>query len=122
VIKAIHKQYYEAGADICETNTFSGTWIAQHDYGCEEFVYEMNKVAAQICKEAATEVEQKDGKRRLVAGAIGPTNRTASMSRKVDDPAFRDISFDQVSIQQLCLSDQLCHCLISILYWVKTIR
>jgi len=93
VINEIHRRYFEAGADICETNTFSGTWVAQADYGLEHMVYDINYKSAKLCKMAAIEVEQKTGRRRFCAGAIGPTNRTLSISPKVENAAFRNITF-----------------------------
>ncbi|SMO36700.1 methionine synthase [Solitalea koreensis] len=97
VIKAIHLQYLEAGADIIETNTFSGTSIAMADYQLEHLVYELNYESARIAKEAAVEMTAKNpSKPRFVAGAIGPTNRTASLSPDVNDPGFRAITFDQL--------------------------
>ena len=92
IIKDIHRQYFQAGADIVETNTFSGTWIAQADYGLEEAVYRINYESAKIAKEVANEFTDKP---RFVAGSIGPTNRTASISPDVNDPGFRAISFDK---------------------------
>lgn len=97
IIKEIHAQYFEAGADIAETNTFSGTWIAQADYGLEKFVYDINYHSAKIAKEVAEEWTAKNpDKPRFVAGSIGPTNRTASISPDVNDPGFRGISFDEL--------------------------
>jgi 5-methyltetrahydrofolate--homocysteine methyltransferase len=97
IIKEIHAQYFEAGADIAETNTFSGTWIAQADYGLEKFVYDINYHSAKIAKEVAAEwTEKNPDKPRFVAGSIGPTNRTASISPDVNDPGFRGISFDEL--------------------------
>lgn len=97
IIKEIHAQYFEAGADIAETNTFSGTWIAQADYGLEKFVYDINYHSAKIAKEVANEWTAKNpDKPRFVAGSIGPTNRTASISPDVNDPGFRGISFDEL--------------------------
>jgi 5-methyltetrahydrofolate--homocysteine methyltransferase len=93
IIKDIHRQYFLAGADIVETNTFSGTWIAQADYGLEEAVYRINYESAKIAKEVANEFRDKP---RFVAGSIGPTNRTASISPDVNDPGFRAISFDEL--------------------------
>jgi 5-methyltetrahydrofolate--homocysteine methyltransferase len=95
-IKAIHLAYFEAGADIAETNTFSSTRIAQADYGMEELVTELNFTAARLAREAADETQGKDGKRRFVAGALGPTNRTASISPDVNNPGFRAVSFDDL--------------------------
>jgi len=97
VLKEIHIQYLEAGADILETNTFSGTWIAQADYKLEHAVYDINFQSAKIAKEAADEFTKKNpDKPRYVAGSIGPTNRTASMSPDVNDPGYRAITFDQL--------------------------
>ena len=97
IIKAIHEEYLQAGADIIETNTFSGTTIAQADYKLESAVYDINFQSAKIAKEVAVDISSPE-KPRFVAGAIGPTNRTASMSPKVDDPAFRHITFDQLKV------------------------
>jgi 5-methyltetrahydrofolate--homocysteine methyltransferase len=93
IIKDIHRQYFQAGADIVETNTFSGTWIAQADYGLEDAVYRINYESAKIAKEVAAEFTDKP---RFVAGSIGPTNRTTSISPDVNDPGYRAISFDQL--------------------------
>jgi 5-methyltetrahydrofolate--homocysteine methyltransferase len=93
IIKDIHRQYFQAGADIVETNTFSGTWIAQADYSLEDAVYKINFESAKIAKEVANEFKDKP---RFVAGSIGPTNRTASISPDVNDPSYRAISFDQL--------------------------
>lgn len=95
-IKAIHLAYLEAGADIIGTNTFNSTRISQADYGMEELVFELNAESARLAREAADEAEQKDGKRRFVAGALGPTNRTASISPDVNNPGFRAVSFDDL--------------------------
>ena len=97
IIKAIHKEYLDAGADIIETNTFSGTSIAQADYQLEHSVYQLNYQSAKIAKEVALSCTTFD-KPRFVAGAIGPTNRTASISPDVENPAFRHITFDQVKL------------------------
>ncbi|MGB0882299.1 MAG: homocysteine S-methyltransferase family protein, partial [Vicingaceae bacterium] len=97
IIKAIHSEYYTAGADIVETNTFSGTTIAQADYKLEKAVYDINFQSARIAKEVAAEFTAKEpNKPRFVAGAMGPTNRTASMSPDVNDPGYRAITFDQL--------------------------
>jgi 5-methyltetrahydrofolate--homocysteine methyltransferase len=93
IIKDIHRQYFLAGADIVETNTFSGTWIAQADYGLEDAVYRINYQSAKIAKEVASEFSDKQ---RFVAGSIGPTNRTASISPDVNDPGYRAITFDEL--------------------------
>ena len=98
-IKEIHALYFEAGADIVETNTFSGTTIAMEDYGMENLVYELNYESAKIAKEVANEFTAKNpDKPRFVAGSIGPTNRTASMSPDVNDPGFRAVTFDQLRV------------------------
>ena len=93
IIKEIHRQYFTAGADIIETNTFSGTSIAQADYDLESAVYDINYQSAKIAKEVAKEFTDKP---RFVAGSIGPTNRTASISPDVNDPGFRGVSFDEL--------------------------
>lgn len=97
IIREIHALYYEAGADIAETNTFSGTTIAQEDYGLESAVYDINYHSAKIAREVADEFTAREPhKPRFVAGSMGPTNRTASISPDVNDPGFRAISFDQL--------------------------
>lgn len=97
IIKDIHREYFEAGADIAETNTFSGTTIAQADYGLEDAVYDINYHSAKIAKEVADEFTAKEpNKPRYVAGSIGPTNRTASISPDVNDPGYRAITFDEL--------------------------
>ncbi|WP_420318189.1 homocysteine S-methyltransferase family protein [Ekhidna sp.] len=99
IIKEIHAQYFEAGADIAETNTFSGTTIAQADYGLEDLVYELNYQSAKIAREAADEFTKNEpDKPRFVAGAMGPTNRTASLSPDVNDPGFRAITFEELRV------------------------
>lgn len=95
-IRDIHLAYFRAGADIVETNTFSGTSIAQADYGMEAIVYELNVEASRVAREAAAIAQTEDGRRRFVAGAIGPTNRTLSISPDVNNPGFRAVTFDQV--------------------------
>lgn len=98
-IKTIHAKYLEAGADIIETNTFSSTTIAMADYEMEEYVYELNFQSAKIAKEVAKEFTAKNpNKPRFVAGSIGPTNRTASMSPDVNDPGFRAVTFDDLRV------------------------
>ncbi|WP_109438835.1 MULTISPECIES: homocysteine S-methyltransferase family protein [Aquimarina] len=98
-IKEVHRLYFEAGADIVETNTFSGTTIAMADYEMEELVYELNYQSAKIAKEVADEfTKEEPHKPRFVAGSIGPTNRTASMSPDVNDPGFRAVTFDELRI------------------------
>jgi 5-methyltetrahydrofolate--homocysteine methyltransferase len=97
IIQQIHREYLEAGADIIETNTFSGTWIAQADYGLENAVYDINFHGAKIAREVADEFTKlTPNKPRFVAGSIGPTNRTASISPDVNDPGFRGITFDEL--------------------------
>jgi 5-methyltetrahydrofolate--homocysteine methyltransferase len=93
IIKDIHRQYLQAGADIIETNTFSGTTIAQADYGLEAAVFDINYQSAKIAKEVCGEFTDRT---RFVAGSIGPTNRTASISPDVNDPGFRAVSFDDL--------------------------
>ncbi|MGD0563525.1 MAG: methionine synthase [Roseiarcus sp.] len=93
-IEDIHFAYAMAGADILETNTFSSTSIAQADYGMQEVVYELNRDGARLARRAALKAERIDGKRRFVAGALGPTNRTASISPDVNNPGFRAVTFD----------------------------
>ncbi|WP_407049983.1 methionine synthase [Methyloraptor flagellatus] len=96
-IRAIHAAYLEAGADIVETNTFSSTTIAQADYGMEALAYELNFEGAKLAREACDAAEARDRSRpRFVAGAIGPTNRTASISPDVNDPGYRAVSFDDL--------------------------
>ncbi|SFW67586.1 5-methyltetrahydrofolate--homocysteine methyltransferase [Sinomicrobium oceani] len=98
-IAEIHVKYFEAGADIVETNTFSGTTIAMADYHMEDLVYELNYESARIAREVADRfTAEHPQKPRFVAGAIGPTNRTASMSPDVNDPGYRAITFDQLRI------------------------
>ena len=98
-IKTIHGKYFEAGADIIETNTFSGTSIAMADYELEDLVYELNYQSAKIAKEVAvTFTNREPSKPRFVAGSIGPTNRTASMSPDVNDPGYRAVTFDDLRI------------------------
>ncbi len=97
VIRAIHKAYYEAGSDIVETNTFSATTIAQEDYGAQDFVYDINYQSAKVAKEVAEEMTVlQPEKPRFVAGAMGPTNRTASISPDVNDPGYRAVTFDEL--------------------------
>jgi len=97
VIKEIHAKYFEAGADIAETNTFSGTSIAMADYHMEALVYELNFESAKIAREVADEfTAQNPDKPRYVAGSMGPTNRTLSLSPDVNDPGFRAVTFDEL--------------------------
>ena len=97
IIKKIHQSYYAAGSDLVETNTFSATSIAMADYHLEEVVHDLNVASARLAREAADEAMIKDPSRpRFVAGAIGPTNRTASLSPDVNDPSLRNVTFDQL--------------------------
>jgi len=97
ILKEIHCEYLEAGADILETNTFSGTTIAQADYALEDAVYDINFYSAKVAREAADEYTAKHpNKPRYVAGAIGPTNRTLSMSPDVNDPGYRAVSWEEL--------------------------
>lgn len=99
IIEAIHREYLEAGADIIETNTFSGTTIAMADYHMEELVYELNFESAKIARRTCEEFTAKNpDKPRFVAGSIGPTNKTASLSPDVNDPGYRAITFDELRI------------------------
>jgi len=98
-IEAVHRQYLEAGADIIETNTFSGTTIAMADYHMEDLVYELNYESARIARKVCDEFSQKTPSQpRFVAGSIGPTNKTASLSPDVDDPGFRAVTFDELRV------------------------
>ncbi len=98
-ISEIHRKYFEAGADIVETNTFSGTTIAMADYHLEDLVYELNYESAKIAKKVAEEFSKSDpNKPRFVAGSIGPTNRTASMSPDVNDPGYRAVTFNDLRV------------------------
>src|SRR5690554_93579 len=102
IIRDIHAAYYEAGADIVETNTFSSTAIAQADYGLEEAVYDLNYQSAKIAKEVAEEFSQRNpDKPRFVAGSIGPTNRTASLSPDVNKPDFRNVTRSEEHTSEL---------------------
>src|ERR1700733_6325567 len=93
-VRSIHLAYFRAGADIVSTNTFSSTRIAQADYGMAEIAYELNAEGARLAREAASIAQAEDGRERFVTGAIGPTNRTASISPDVSNPGFRAIPFD----------------------------
>ncbi|XP_069787081.1 methionine synthase isoform X3 [Narcine bancroftii] len=96
VICKIHKEYLLAGADIVETNTFSSTRVAQADYGLEHLAYRMNKISAELARKVADNVGAQTGTRRFVAGAIGPTNKTLSVSPSVERPDYRNITFDEL--------------------------
>ena len=98
-IREVHRQYFDAGADIVETNTFSSTTVGMADYHLEDLVYELNYESAKIAREVADVfTKENPQKPRFVAGSIGPTNRTASMSPDVNDPGFRAITFDELRI------------------------
>ncbi len=98
IIQAIHEEYLEAGADIVETNTFSGTSIAQADYNLEHIVYELNRKSAEIAKKATDKfTKQNPDKPRFVAGSMGPTNKAASISPEVTDPGYRAVTFDELA-------------------------
>jgi 5-methyltetrahydrofolate--homocysteine methyltransferase len=97
VIEGIHTAYFEAGADIAETNTFNGQAISQADYDLQDVVYDLNFAAAQLARKAADRFSEREpNKPRFVAGAIGPTNRTLSISPDVNDPGYRAVTFEQV--------------------------
>ena len=96
VPESIHRAYFEAGADIAETNTFSANRISQADYGAEHLVREINVESAKLARRLADEYQAKDGRPRFVAGAIGPTNKTLSLSPDVNDPGYREIEWDDL--------------------------
>jgi len=99
LVTEVHEAYLRAGADIVETNTFNGTWISQADYGLECYAYRMNFEAARLARIAADKVTKDpacDGRWRLVAGAVGPTNRTSSVSPKVEDAAYRNVTYTEL--------------------------
>jgi 5-methyltetrahydrofolate--homocysteine methyltransferase len=96
VPESIHRAYFAAGADIAETNTFSANRISQADYGAEHLVREINVESARMARRVADEFQAKDGRPRFVAGAIGPTNKTLSLSPDVNDPGYREIDFDHL--------------------------
>ncbi len=99
ILREIHTEYFKAGADIAETNTFSSTSIAQADYDLEDAVYDLNFYSAKLAREVADEFTSKEPhKPRFVAGSMGPTNRTASLSPDVNNPGFRAITFDQLKV------------------------
>ena len=98
VIEQIHYDFVMAGADIVETNTFSSTTIAQADYGMEDAVHDLNVAGARIARKALDRATAEDGKPRWVAGAVGPTNRTASISPDVNDPGYRAVTFDDLRV------------------------
>jgi 5-methyltetrahydrofolate--homocysteine methyltransferase len=96
IITAIHRDYFLAGADIVSTNTFNSTSVSQSDYGMQAMARELNLAAARLARRTADEIAEQTGRQRFVAGAIGPTSRTASLSPDVNDPGFRNINFDQL--------------------------
>lgn len=96
VIRTVHRAYFEAGADIASTNTFNSTTISQADYGTEALAYRMNVEGARLAREVADEFEAQDGKKRWVAGSVGPTNRTATLSPDVERPEFRNVTYDDL--------------------------
>src|SRR5579863_7917369 len=97
-VRTIHLAYFRAGADMVSTNTFSSTRIAQADYGMAELAYELNAAGARLASEAAGIAQDEDGRERFVAGALGTTNRTASISPDVSNPGFRAITFDELRV------------------------
>ena len=97
VIAGIHREYLQAGADMIETNTFSSTTIAQADYAMESLARELNVEGAKLARQEADRAEADDGRPRFVAGALGPTNRTASISPDVNDPGARNVTFDELA-------------------------
>ncbi len=96
VVEEVHAAFLSAGADIIETNTFNATSLSQSDYGLEALAYDLNVAAAGCARRAAERVQAADGRRRFVAGALGPLSKTLSISRDVNDPGARDVTFDQV--------------------------
>ncbi|GMU40193.1 MAG: hypothetical protein AMXMBFR23_10590 [Chloroflexota bacterium] len=96
IVRGIHEDYFAAGADITSTNTFTATRIAQADYGLQEFAREINREGARVAREAADTFTARDGRVRWVAGSIGPTNRSASISPDVNDPGARNVTFDEL--------------------------
>lgn len=94
IVGAIHSAYLDAGADMIETNTFSATKISMADYGCEHLVKQLNIESAKLARACCDSAEAKDGRRRFVAGSVGPTNKTLSLSPDVNDPGYREIDFD----------------------------
>jgi 5-methyltetrahydrofolate--homocysteine methyltransferase len=97
IVRAIHRQYLDAGADIIETNTFNGTSIAQKDYELEKYVPEINREAARLAKLETEDLFKRTGRKAYVAGALGPTNKTLSLSPEVNNPAFRAVTFDEMA-------------------------
>jgi len=98
IVRDIHRAYLEAGADIIESNTFNSTAVSMADYGMEALTYDLNLAGARLARAAADEFEAREpGRPRFVAGAMGPTNRTASISPNVNDPGFRNVDFDTLA-------------------------
>src|SRR4051794_3153974 len=97
IVREAHRAYYAAGADIVSTNSFTSTAIAQADYGLAHLAGEMNEASARLARAAADDAEAHDGRVRFVAGSLGPTNRTGSISPDVNDPAARNVSFEQLA-------------------------
>src|SRR4051812_31499392 len=95
-VRDVHRAYLDAGADVVSTNSFTATRIAQADYGLSHVAREINEAAARLAREAADEAEARDGRPRYVGGSVGPTNRTASISPDVNDPAARNVSFPEL--------------------------
>ncbi|TNF99327.1 MAG: methionine synthase, partial [Gammaproteobacteria bacterium] len=106
IIQGIHEAYLEAGADIIETNTFNGTRVSMSDYDMQELVHEINLAATQLARQAANKYST-DNKPRFVAGVLGPTSRTLSLSPDVNDPGYRNISFDELVEQYTEATDAL---------------
>jgi 5-methyltetrahydrofolate--homocysteine methyltransferase len=96
IVAAIGEAYLAAGSDIVSTNTFSANRISQADYGAEHLVADINHESARLGREAADKFADRDGRRRFVAGAVGPTNKTLSLSPDVNNPGFREIDFDEL--------------------------
>ncbi|WP_127474778.1 methionine synthase [Sulfurivermis fontis] len=101
IVQAIHRQYFEAGADIVETNTFNANAVSMEDYGMQALVHELNFEGARLAREIADEFERRDGKPRYVAGVLGPTGKTASISPDVNNPGYRAIGFDDLAAAYL---------------------
>ncbi|TNC92503.1 MAG: methionine synthase, partial [Thalassolituus sp.] len=107
IIAGIHRQYYNAGADIVETNSFNSTRVSQADYDMEDLVPELNRAAAAVARKVADEVEAETGIPRYVAGVLGPTSKTCSISPDVNDPGYRAITFDQLVEEYIEATDGL---------------
>ena len=107
IISDIHREFIEAGADLISTNTFNANSTSMADYGLEASVHELNLVATQLARRVADEQSAKLGRQVFVAGALGPTNRTASISPDVNDPGFRGVTFDQLTETYGCATRAL---------------